>query len=300
MTRNGKIAHLPLNIRNELNLRMENGEEGATLLPWLNALPEVLQTLKENFDGLPITKQNLSEWRQGGFREWQIRDELIAQARQLSDSANEMEEVLDIPLLAGALAGLLAARYAALLNSWDGEPDPKFEEKLRLLRGLNRDIALLQKTMQQASRQNREFDQALEDREKRQREEAKQEALAPILAKVESDGLEALFSRSAAGRKLAQFMAAVKYDLPLPTPKPKEKGKRQKEESRGHPAKSPPRRQTRSKPVKPSPTESNQVSPGQTGQDPVQPSPTQSNPVTPDLAAEKTPDAAPETSNEGE
>jgi hypothetical protein len=53
----------------------------------------------------------------------------MLQARQLSDPPSDMEEVSWILLLLpGALAGALAARYAALLNSWDGEPDPKFEE----------------------------------------------------------------------------------------------------------------------------------------------------------------------------
>ena len=38
---------------------------------------EVQESLKAKFDGVPVSKQNLSEWRQGGFREWQIRRELI-------------------------------------------------------------------------------------------------------------------------------------------------------------------------------------------------------------------------------
>src|SRR5580692_2504281 len=105
MTRNGKIARLPGSVRAELNQRLENGEEGPSLLAWLNGLRDVKKTLKASFGGAPISKQNLSEWRQGGFREWQIRRELIEQARQLSDGRNEMEAVVDTSLLAGALAG---------------------------------------------------------------------------------------------------------------------------------------------------------------------------------------------------
>jgi hypothetical protein len=77
MSRNGKIARLPGTIRDELNQRLENGEEAPPLLAWLNGLPEVQRSLKDHFDGAPVSKQNLSEWRQGGFREWQIREELI-------------------------------------------------------------------------------------------------------------------------------------------------------------------------------------------------------------------------------
>jgi hypothetical protein len=250
MTRNGKIAHLPGHVRDELNQRLENGEEGPTLLPWLNALPEVQERLKDYFDSAPISKQNLSEWRQGGFREWQIRQELILQARQLSDSADEMEETVDTPLLPGALAGALAARYAALLNSWDGEPDPKFEEKLRLLRGLNRDIAMLQKTMQQASQQKRAFEQALDEADRRELEDEKKRQVAPIWAKLECDQLEGVFGGGEVARRMAEVITAVKYDLP--PSKNWEEGQRQNKGSRSHQAKSKPRSPTQSKPVKPS------------------------------------------------
>jgi len=80
--RNGKIAKLPVDVRVELHGRMENGEDGAVLLEWLNGLPEVQESLKAHFGGAPVSKQNLSEWRQGGFREWQIRRELIGQASE--------------------------------------------------------------------------------------------------------------------------------------------------------------------------------------------------------------------------
>ncbi|MGO8699061.1 MAG: hypothetical protein ACLQVY_15200 [Limisphaerales bacterium] len=41
MTRNGKIARLSLAIRQQLNLRLQNGELAQDLLSWLNQLPEV-------------------------------------------------------------------------------------------------------------------------------------------------------------------------------------------------------------------------------------------------------------------
>ncbi len=41
MTPNGKIARLPLAIRQQLNLRLQNGELAQDLLSWLNQLPEV-------------------------------------------------------------------------------------------------------------------------------------------------------------------------------------------------------------------------------------------------------------------
>ncbi len=41
MTRNGRIARLPLAIRRQLNQRLQNGELAQNLLSWLNQLPEV-------------------------------------------------------------------------------------------------------------------------------------------------------------------------------------------------------------------------------------------------------------------
>ncbi len=66
MTRIGKIARLPHELREELNRRLQDGEPGAELVGWLNELPEVQTVLAEHFAGRPITEQNLSEWKTGG------------------------------------------------------------------------------------------------------------------------------------------------------------------------------------------------------------------------------------------
>jgi hypothetical protein len=41
MTRNGKIARLPHDVREELNVRLERSEPSPQLLAWLNAMPVV-------------------------------------------------------------------------------------------------------------------------------------------------------------------------------------------------------------------------------------------------------------------
>jgi len=283
MTRNGKIARLPGLIRDELNQRLENGQEGPALLKWLNAQPFVKAALKEHFDGAPVTKQNLSEWRLGGFRAWQIRQDLLAQARQIQEADSEMDDHVNIAFLPGALAGALAARYAALLNQWDGEPDPKFEEKLRLLRGLNRDLALLQKTLQQVSRQKRDAEQALDERIKREEEEEKKELVAPIMAKIESEDIAAVLQGGERGRRYAEFMAAVKHHVPPPRDW---MAKSESLNARTAQARQARQAQAQSNPVQPSPTPSNP-----TEKEPVPASPTQSNSVQPDLTAEKTLDS---------
>ena len=75
MTRTGKIARLPREIRDELNKRLDDNEQGIRLLEWLNSLPEVQQVLARQFAGRPINKVNLTAWRSGGFRDWLVRRE---------------------------------------------------------------------------------------------------------------------------------------------------------------------------------------------------------------------------------
>jgi hypothetical protein len=77
MTRTGKIARLPKNIREELNQRLDDGNQGARLVAWLNSLPEVQAVLARDFEGKAISEQNLSEWRKGGFRDWQSKTEWL-------------------------------------------------------------------------------------------------------------------------------------------------------------------------------------------------------------------------------
>jgi hypothetical protein len=215
--RNGKIARLRNIIRDELNLRMDNREDGATLLAWLNALPEVQETLKASFGGVPISKQNLCEWRKGGFREWQRRRDWIFEACDLNHYTEGMEEVVETPLMAGDLAALLAVRYAALLNTWDGGTNPKFERHLRLLRGVGKDIAVMQRTLHRARLQQREYYKASDDEIQEHKAKMDKIVLSPISAWLDRQSWERMFGlyvEKEQAKKLAEFVIAVKYDLP--------------------------------------------------------------------------------------
>jgi hypothetical protein len=81
ISRKGKIARLPRDVRDELNRRLRDGESGKSLVGWLNELPETKAALLREYGGRPISGQNLSEWKQGGFRDWVAKteaDELMA------------------------------------------------------------------------------------------------------------------------------------------------------------------------------------------------------------------------------
>lgn len=169
MTRNGKIARLPRELREELNRRLEDGERGGPLLAWLNALPAVRAVLAREFGGCAISKQNLCEWRAGGFAEWQTRQETLAQARELAADANEITVATD-GKLTDHLATVLAARYAAALAGWDGEVTEDFRRKLRALRGLCQDIVELRRGDHSGARLKMEQERLEREREKTEEE----------------------------------------------------------------------------------------------------------------------------------
>src|SRR5437016_11150196 len=89
LTRNGKIARLPLAVRQELNRRLDEGEQGKKLVAWLNELPEVQAIAAAEFGGKAIREQNLSEWKQGGYRDWQAKQDALEIADQLGEDATE-------------------------------------------------------------------------------------------------------------------------------------------------------------------------------------------------------------------
>ena len=155
MSRTGKIARLPREIRDQLNQRLLDGQSGQRLLIWLNKLPEVKQVLTAEFDGTPINAPNLSHWKAGGYEDWLTRRETLEQARELAADSRELTAATD-GKLTDHLATVLAARYAAALAEWNGEPDEKFERKLRILHGMCQDIVKLRRSDHQAARQNAE------------------------------------------------------------------------------------------------------------------------------------------------
>ena len=91
MTRNGKIARLPAVVREELNVRLDEGEPGRDLVAWLNALPKVQAIVNRYFQGYAVTEQNLSEWRRGGFEDWRGQQASIESTRTLAEHSDELQ-----------------------------------------------------------------------------------------------------------------------------------------------------------------------------------------------------------------
>jgi hypothetical protein len=173
VTRNGKIARLPRAIREQLNCRLQDGQPGNQLVAWLNSLPEVQAALTREFGGRVISEQNLSEWKQGGYGDWFIRQEALAHVRELAADAKELTDAAS-GALADHLATVLTARYADALAGWNGEITDEFRRKLRSLRGLCQDIMELRRGDHSAARLKIEQRRVERDREKTESEMVEQ------------------------------------------------------------------------------------------------------------------------------
>src|SRR6266852_4981638 len=115
MTHKGKIGRLPLDIREQLNRRLQDGEIGKELVVWLNSVPEVQAVLKAEFGDRPVNEPNLSDWRTGGYEDWRVQQETMQQVNQLVANAKELGGASQTPL-SELLATCLAARYAVELS----------------------------------------------------------------------------------------------------------------------------------------------------------------------------------------
>jgi hypothetical protein len=169
MSRHGKIARLPRDLRDQINRRLDDGEPGVQLVSWLNELPEVQAVLSRDFDGRKINEQNLTEWKAGGYRDWQARQEMLAHANELAADAAELTRATN-GKLTDHLAAILAARYATVIAGWNGEPTDEFRAKLRPLRELCEDVFKLRRGDHSGARLFMEQERLEQEREKTKEE----------------------------------------------------------------------------------------------------------------------------------
>ena len=154
--RNGKIARLPRPVREELNLRLEQCDESPEVLEWLNALPEVKAVLEAHFDGVPISKMNLSRWRRGGHQEWRAREDLLGEAGRVAEFTKELGKECHPRLVVDDVATVMAARLGILLTRWNGQVDKKFQAESRVLNGMCDCVVRLQRESRETRRQGLE------------------------------------------------------------------------------------------------------------------------------------------------
>lgn len=132
MTRLGKIARLPCEIREQLNRRLADGEIGKRLVDWLNSLPEVRAVLAAEFGGRPINEQNLSDWKQGGFEDWQRHQEERDWVRKLVEEGDDLKVESGAIPLTERLAAPVLVRLGRLLDNLSATSDASDQRKVVL------------------------------------------------------------------------------------------------------------------------------------------------------------------------
>jgi hypothetical protein len=150
MTRLGKIARLPREIREELNVRLQNGEVGTLLVEWLNGLPAVQVVLKAKFDGRAVSPQNLSEWKQGGYEDWVRHQENCAFAAMLAEMSGDLEKEAGETRLEERLVAPLVMALARLLR--EAEESPDAAERQKTILDVGRQLSQLRRESLQAER----------------------------------------------------------------------------------------------------------------------------------------------------
>ena len=131
-TRNGKIARLSKDVREQLNRRLENGWGGARLLKWLNDLPDVRRVLREEFHGRAISPKNLSQWREGGYADWVRNQQSREGMRWMVERAEELADAPGPKDVCEQLARIVTVEVAEQVRRLDQIEDPK--ERWRELR----------------------------------------------------------------------------------------------------------------------------------------------------------------------
>ena len=210
MTRNGKIARMPYGIREALNRRLRDGKSGPAVLKWLNEQEECLEVLDDEFESRPITKQNLSEWKQGGYMDWVRKEETRERVHVLMEKADDLERDAGRATIGDRVATLLEVELAVAMEQLDEIKDPK--ERCTRVKEITRELSRLRREDHHARKLRMEEEQ-YERREKK--------AETKRLLKLQRDMQDKQLVTSIRGGgdeawKWTDWEIRVRHGLPMP------------------------------------------------------------------------------------
>ena len=227
MTRNGKIARLPRQVRDELNRRLRDGQKGSQLVVWLNALPKVKAALAKDFGGRPLSEQNVSQWKQGGYQDWLAGQDVLTQASELACDTRDLEDKT-AQSLTDHLAKAIGIRLATLLARQGEEFDQAAFQQLRALGPIARMVVQLRRSDHQAARLEREDErwdlesaQLYQQEHESEMERHKEMALAPIWAQANLGSMAKTLGGGEGGERMAAFILETQHGLKPGTLRPR-------------------------------------------------------------------------------
>jgi hypothetical protein len=171
MTRKGKIARLPRHVRDALNGRLDDGEQSSHLVDWLNAQPEVQAVLALDFDGRPITESNLSDWKQGGYVDWQQLQQSREWVRIVTDEADQVAEESGLMPLSDRVSSMAALALGKLIRGLAAGAETDSAKRDDLMRVL-KELARLRHDDREAARCQNWFEMIQSKRRRAQRSAA--------------------------------------------------------------------------------------------------------------------------------
>lgn len=136
MARNGKVARLPFDVREDINRRLLDGEKAHVICAAVNK--------SQGLTGrAALTDNNISEWRKGGYEEWQKKSSRVEQIKRLSEFALRLAESAGSDLNAGA-AAIAGGRILDVIESASDEDLSKLIQDLASLRHLDQNAQKLE------------------------------------------------------------------------------------------------------------------------------------------------------------
>lgn len=218
MTRTGKIARLSRDTRDALNRRLHDGQTGRRVVDWLNSLPEVRAVLKAEFRGRPISEQNLSQWKAGGYLDWLRHQESLAFARNLVEEAEALEEQSADGSLADRLSAPVTLALGRLIREVAADPDLPARDKAERLLPLAAEVGHLRRQDHERERLRLLRERWDHELEGELRKERSDDALRPLYGLMMGQSIRELYGDKVGGGKplppeVAAFLATA-------TPKP--------------------------------------------------------------------------------
>jgi hypothetical protein len=149
MTHTGKIGRLPYGLRAEINFKIRNGVPGVEILEWLNGTPETRRVLDRYFAGRPVSEQNLTEWKAGGYLAWERHayatewvEELVGKSEELADKADRKDLWISV---ADRVATMMAVELGRSLEAVVADGSMSLQERLDALLKINGALSKLRR-----------------------------------------------------------------------------------------------------------------------------------------------------------
>jgi hypothetical protein len=221
MSRTGKIARLPHNIRDQLNRRLQEGESGPEIVAWVNEMPECRQMLAERFSGRPIDEGNLSEWRHGGYEEWLRHEDRLDRLESFFERVSDMDQLGTGRELGERLGSFVAAELAEAVQALEAITDPN--ERWRRLQEISRELSRFRRENCNGDRlrvaEKRwefEFEQIAEKDRREGVQNHRSKLFASFIGPRGSEELVRALGHEKDAKKWADWLHRLQYDLPLP------------------------------------------------------------------------------------